>query len=219
LLADWTQRQVGFAPETPLFHVAVTDLEIHEDIAKASQVGDDLVGRSHIRFGHNLQQRRAGTIEVDDADACSRAMDILTGILFQVGTSNPHALVRLSGRDINPAMFADRRLVLGNLIAFREIGIEVMLPRKSVVLADPAIQGKTRPDSHLDRSPVDDRKAAWESEADGAGLTVGRQAEHRPTSAKHLRLRSQLGMDLDTDDDFIAGLTSTLENHRSSIFL
>jgi hypothetical protein len=146
-------------------------------------------------------------------------MDILTGILFQVGASNPHALVRLSGRDINPAMFADRRLVLGNLIAFREIGIEVMLPRKSVVLADPAIQGKTRPDSHLDRSPVDDRKAAWESEADGAGLTVGRQAEHRPTSAKHLRLRSQLGMDLDTDDDFIAGLTSTLENHRSSIFL
>jgi hypothetical protein len=164
---------------------------------------------SHIRFGHNLQQRRAGTIEVDDADACSRAMDILTGILFQVGASNPHALVRLSGRDINPAMFADRRLVLGNLIAFREIGIKVMFPRKSVVLADPAIQG----------SLVDDRKAAWQTEADGAGLTVGRQAERCPTPAKHLRLRPQLGMDLDTDDDFIAGLTSTLENHRSSIFL
>ena len=71
-------------------------------------------------------------------------------------------------------MLADRRFVLGDLIALGEVRIEIVLAGKSVLRADGTAQRQPGPDRHLHGLPIDDGKYARHPEADGASLGVGR---------------------------------------------
>ncbi len=158
LLPQGTQGEVRLAAETAFVHIAVADFEIHENIPEALQIGHHFVGGTHVRFGHNFQQRRSGPIQIHPAAARSGLVHVLSGVFFQVRPPDPHALPAVAGGNLDPSLLADRRFVLGNLIALRQIGIEVVLARKPVVLADRAIQRKTGANGHFDGSLVDDRQ-------------------------------------------------------------
>src|SRR5690606_12553386 len=58
-------RDVGVAAHRALRHVAVGNAQIKNDRMQLLEVGDCLLGAAQFRLGNDLQQRRAGAVEVD----------------------------------------------------------------------------------------------------------------------------------------------------------
>jgi hypothetical protein len=75
---------------------------------------------------------------------------IFSGIFFQMSAADPHALRRPPHGDFHPAMLANGSLILRDLIALRQIGIEVVFTGKPVLSTDRTVQGETGANGHLD---------------------------------------------------------------------
>ena len=84
-----------------------------------------LLGRAQVGLGDDLRERRAAAVEVDDArvravDPPARAdVDQLRRVLLQVHAVDAHLA--------QPAAPAQRLVVLGDLVALGQVGIEVVL--------------------------------------------------------------------------------------------
>ena len=84
-----------------------------------------LLGRAQVGLGDDLRQRRAAAVEVDDAGV--RAVDPPAGadvdqlgrVLLEVHAVDAHVA--------QPAAAAQRLVVLGDLVALRQVRIEVVL--------------------------------------------------------------------------------------------
>ena len=122
---------------------------------------------------------------------------------------------RLEGQ--RPAR-GQRQVVLADLVALGQVGIEV-------VLAVPARHVRdARADRHpggqhvAHRQPVDDRQRSGHAEADRAGVRVGRRLlEVGRAAAEHLRGRPQLDVDLDADDG-LPGRRRRARSRRQRLF-
>ena len=99
---------------------------------------------------------------------------------------------------------AERLVVLGDLVALGQVGIEVVLAVEDGVLDDLAAEGVAEQDRHLDRAPVRDRQRARVREADRAGARVLGREVLELAAAEHLRPRLQMDVDLEADDRFPA---------------
>jgi hypothetical protein len=53
-------------------------------------VGDGLFGRAHVGLGDDLEQRRAGAVEVDAGHAVEVLVQALAGVLLEVGARQAH---------------------------------------------------------------------------------------------------------------------------------
>src|SRR5436190_7930747 len=95
---------------------------------------------------------------------------------------------------------AEGLVVLGDLVALRVVGIEVVLAVEDRVRRDLAPERETKEDRPLDRLPVRHRQRARQCEADGARVRVRRVEVRHPAAAEHLRLRLQVNVDLEADD-------------------
>ena len=129
-------------------------------------------------------------------------MERLPRIFFEVHSrdSNP---IRCAVHAIREtAVGSERLLVLGDLVAFREIWVEVVLAGKDRRALDRAAEGQRRPDRILDRPAVEHRKRPRQTEADWADVGIGRGAEFRATTTKDLRVGQQLRVDFEADDGF-----------------
>src|SRR5207302_11515380 len=105
------------------------------------------------------------------------------------------------------AVAAHREVVLADLVALGEVGVEVVLAVELGELLDLAVERHGRGQEQLDRPAVDDRQAARQPEADGAGVGVRGLAEVvGAAAAEHLGPRRQLDMDLHPDHGFPVGL-------------
>src|SRR5688500_4536752 len=113
-------------------------------------------------------------------------MQVLPGVLFEMRPCDSNPLCGIPRLDVDPSVFADRRLILRDLIPLRKIWIEIILSSKPVRL-DGTVQCQTRADRHLNHGPIDDRQAARHAEAYGTGLRIGRKTESGSTAAKHFR--------------------------------
>ena len=100
---------------------------------------------------------------------------------------------------------AQRDVVLGDLVALGEVGIEVVLAVEDRARRDLAAQ------RHPHHDPVDHglgvghRQRAGQAEADRAGARVGLLAEAQLAAAEHLRAGLELDVDLEADDGFVRG--------------
>ncbi len=158
-----------------------------------ASAGDDISG--------SLTISSSGTPErLKSTRLASRVVDVLAGVLLHVDAREPHALGVAVHRDLDRAAGADRQLVLADLIALGEIGIEVVLARPPAALGDAAAGGEAGTHRELDDPPIQHRQHAGHAEADGAGVMVGRRAELRRAAAEDLRFGQQLGVDLEADD-------------------
>ena len=97
------------------------------------------------------------------------------------------------------------QVILRDLVALGQVGIEVILAVELGEFRNLAVQGERGPDRALDRAPVDHGERTRQAEAHGAGVRVwgGRQVIRR-ARAEHLALRQHLGVDLEADHDFVA---------------
>src|SRR5690349_5113250 len=80
--------------------------------------------------------------------------------------------VAVLGWQEEPARAAKRSLVLADLVALRQVGIEVVLAREDGPLGDLAVERETEQDRHLDRARVRDGKRPRVREADGTCMRV-----------------------------------------------
>ena len=98
------------------------------------------------------------------------------------------------------AAAAERRLVLADLVALRQVGIEVVLAREDRMLGEIS-QPSARPSLivMLDRARVRHRQRAGMREADRAGVRVLRRAVLELAAAEHLRPRLQVRVHLEAD--------------------
>ena len=119
-------------------------------------------------------------------------MDVLSRILLEVDALEAN-LSQAGHRDGSAG--ADGQLVLRDLIALRQVRIEVVLPCPDAAPGDGAAEGLARLDRHLDRAAVQRRQRPGQPEADRADLRVGRRAELRRAAAEDLRSGEELRVD------------------------
>ena len=131
----------------------------------------------------------------------------LAGVLLQVQALDPDRhRVAAVGVDHHFAFAHDRRLELADLIALRQVGIEIVL----AVEHRPQIDLGLQPEPGADRLPdallVDHRQHAGHRRVDQRHVGVRLAAESGRRAGEQLRLRGDLGVNLQTDDHFpVAG--------------
>ena len=161
--------------------------------------------------GDDLDERRPGAVEVDerpvgagDAALGSAHVHVLRRVLFEMGADDAHGDVAVGGRQRERPVDAERLVVLGDLVALRQVGIEVVLAMEGGPLDDFAAERVAEQDRHLDRAPVRDGERARVREADGARARVLGREVLELAAAEHLRPRLQVDVDLEADDRFPA---------------
>ena len=104
--------------------------------------------------------------------------------------------------NLERAAEGERAVVLADLVALREIRVEVVLAGEDARLLHLAAEGERRGDGHAHGLRVEHGQRAREAEAHRARARVRRLAEARLARAERLRPREQLRVHLEADDDF-----------------
>ncbi len=125
---------VDVAPHIPLLEIALAHAAVNENLLQRKEVFECLFGRGEIRLRNNFHQRRARAVEIHSAR--SLEMHVLADILFEMNARHADRLLNPADRDVHRAANAQRLVVLRNLVVFRHIRIEVVLPVELAVLAD-----------------------------------------------------------------------------------
>ena len=108
--------------------------------------------------------------------------------------------------DDDLALAHDRRLVLADLVALRQVGIEIVLAVEHRFQIDPRLEPEAGADGLPDALLVDHRQHAGHGRIDERHVRIGFAAERGRGAGKELRLRRHLSMDLHADDDLpVAG--------------
>ena len=102
----------------------------------------------------------------------------LAGVFFQVGARQAApSCFAPSTHDVDAAALHHRHLVLADLVALGQVGVEVVLAREDRLRRDRGAHRQTEADGALDRAAVHHRQRARQRQVDRAGLRVGRGAE------------------------------------------
>ena len=184
--ADRAHRHVGVAAERAFLHVAVADLEVAHQRVDLLHVRDRFLRRAHVGLGDDLEQRRAGAIEVDARQAVEVLVQRLAGVLFEVRARDADRLARaVVEHDLERALLDDRLLVLADLVALRQIGIEVVLAREHRAVRDRARRprGRTSPPC----APLRDSAPAARPDSRGRRGSPACSARRRRRSARSRR--------------------------------
>src|SRR5262249_56585049 len=145
---------VGVAAEAAFLHVPVADLEVLEDGAQRPQVGARLGGAAQVGLAHDLEERDAAAVEVDQAATGVGVVNVLPGVLLHVDAGQAHTPRRAVDHDLEPAGRAHGLLVHADLVALRKVGVEVVLAREARVGRDRATGGQAGTDRELDDAAV-----------------------------------------------------------------
>ncbi len=99
------------------------------------RIRDRFGGAAHVRLGDDLQQRRAGAVQVDAGHALIVFMQRLAGIFFQMGARQLYGfqfrLAVLLEHERQCAALHYRTFELADLVALRQVRIEIILARKN----------------------------------------------------------------------------------------
>ena len=125
--------------------------------------------------------------------------------------------------DIDEAMLGQRLVVLRDLVALGQVGIEVVLARENRARIHPAVQRQRGLDGQFHGLPAQHRQRAGQSQAYRADVGVGRRAETGGAAAEDLGARGELDVDFQADDrlvlgdDLGAGLKTGARRHALSL--
>jgi len=137
-------------------------------------VRDGLLGRAHIGFRDDLQERRTRSIQIDAGRVRESFMERFAGVLLEVRTSDADGLHgAVVEHDADRAPADHRMLVLADLVAFRQIGVEIILARENRPGRDGRPDREPELDGHGERRLVEHRQHPGVGEIDQVGLRVG----------------------------------------------
>ena len=131
----------------------------------------------------------------------------LAGVLLQVHALDPDRDgLALRHVDDDLALAHDRRFVLADLVALRQVRIEIVLPVEYRLEIDLRLEPKAGADRLLDAFLVDHRQHAGHRRIDQRDMRVRCAAEFGRGAGKQLGVGRHLGMHFHADDDFpVAG--------------
>ncbi len=104
-----------------------------------------------------------------------------------------------------PAL-AQRLVVLADLVALGQVGIEVVLAMEDRPWRKLGAHGEADHQAVVDRPLVGQRQRPGQAEADRAGEGVRRLAEGQRAAAEHLRRGGELDVNLQADDGLVLDL-------------
>ena len=125
----------------------------------------------------------------------------LACILFQMHAFDTNAHLAIRHIELDRALADDRLLVLRNLIAGGQIGIEIILAIENRCEIDLCIETETGFHRLFDTEAIDHRQHAGKRRIDEADLRIGRAAKFRRRSRKQFGFGGDLRMDFQPDDD------------------
>ena len=146
-------------------------------------------------------------VEVDVGLAGMLVVQALAGILLEMQALDADAARLAVGQvDLDLALADDRVLVLRDLVARRQVGIEVVLAVEHRAQVDPGVEPEAGAHRLLDAALVDHRQHAGHGGVDQRHLGVGIGAERGRRAGEELGVGDHLGMDFQPEHDFpIAG--------------
>ena len=159
-------------------------------------------GRAHVRLADDLDERDAAAVVVDVGAAIGIGKPFvqrLARVLFHVDARQADVF-SAAGRDVEAAAERQRPLVLRNLVALRQVRIEVVLPREDRCRLDVAAERERRLDRVVHRLAIEHRQRARQPQAHRTHLRVRRGAERRAAAAEDLRAGRELCVDFEPDD-------------------
>ena len=206
LLADGAHGHVDVAAERTFLHVAVADAQPHHEAVQRFRVGDGFRGAADFRLGDDLQQRRAGAVQVDAAHAVVVLVQRLAGVFLEVGAGQVDGLrlqlAVLLEREREAAALHDRVFELADLVTLRQVGIKVVLAREDGLRRNPGADREAEADGAFDGALVHHGQHARQRQVDGARLRVRLGAELDRAAAEDFGVGRELDVVLKTDDDF-----------------
>ena len=177
-LTRFADRDIDVGAHGALVHIAIAGAEIAQDLPQFGDIGAGLFGAAHIGFGDDLHQRHAGAVEVDEGFARVLVMLRLAGILFEMQAGDADDFLRaIIKGDLDLAGAHDGVGELADLIALRQVGVEVILPVEARPEVDLGIQAKTGAHGLGHAFGVDGGQHAGEAGIDERHLAIGRGAE------------------------------------------
>ena len=127
-LARPAHRDIDVGAQRTLLHIAVAGAEIAQDRPQLRHIGLGLLGRAHVGLRDDLHQRDARAVEIDEGFRRRLVVQRLAGVLLEMqpldADFDPLGRRHIDGDD---ALADDRALILRDLIALRQIGIEIVL--------------------------------------------------------------------------------------------
>src|SRR5256886_7222143 len=180
-------RYVHVGAQVALLHIAIAGAEIAQDGTQLRDIGLGLLGRAHVRLRYDLHQRHARAIEVDERHAGMPVVQRLAGVLLEMQPLNPHShALAVRQIDENLALAHERRFVLADLVALREIGIKVVLAVEYRLQIDLRLEPEAGAHPLLDALFIDHRQHAGHGRADEGYARIGPAAEGGRCTGKEL---------------------------------
>jgi hypothetical protein len=137
---------VGVAAQRTFFHVAVADAGVEDDFLKPGEVLVRFRGRSHVRFADDLGEGHARAVQIDGGlrGSISEALvQTLARVFFQVQAGDADFFLAFRASYVHRfrcIQFRQRLVILRDLVALRQVRIEIVLPRKNGSFVDAALQ-------------------------------------------------------------------------------
>ena len=203
LAPDRPHRDVGIAAHGAVGEDAIVDADGNEDGAQLLEVGRGLFCGAQLGLGDNLDETCASPVEVDERVGSVGGVRRLPRILFHVDAGDAAPLGLTGDLEEQLATFAERRVELGDLVALREVGIEVVLSGELALAPDVATEGDACAQGQRYSLALQHGERARVARAYLVDDRVCRLAEGDGTSAENLGIGAQLRVDFEPDDGFV----------------
>ncbi len=195
------QGDVRVAAQTSLFHVAIADAEVFENLFEGGEVGVGLGRAAQVGLAHDLHERRAAPVHVEQRVRIL-VVDQFTGILFEMNARDADSFLLPVDNDGKTAPQADRHIVLRDLVPLGKIRVEVVLAGEDRLRSNGTADGEPHAHGHAHRFTVEHGKRSGKPETDRAAVGIRRIAERGGAAAEHLGFRQKLGVNFEADDRF-----------------
>ncbi len=119
-----------------------------------------LLGRADVGVGDDLHERRPGTVEVDEADLVARGIgrvNELRRVFLEVRPRDADGERTLGRLDGQAAGRREGQVVLADLVALGQVGIEVVLAVPAGGVRRGRFDREARREDVLDGAAIDDR--------------------------------------------------------------
>jgi hypothetical protein len=138
------------------------------------------LGGAQVGLADDLDERRAAAVQVEIGmlvGVGKAVVQALARVFFQVHAGNADLPRAAGGWNFDAAELGKRFIVLRDLVALGQVGVEIILAREDRALVDAAVQCHGREHGKLHRLSVQNRQSAEQAEADRANIGIGRIAE------------------------------------------
>ena len=195
---------VGVEAQAPLVHLPRRDAQVDQDPPEFAQKRVGRINAPYIRTRHDLDQRHAAAVHVDQAAAGSVVfkVDALACVLLYVDLPNAHAPDLPPNLHVKMPAGGQGLRVLSDLIALGQVGVEVVLAGEARARRDRRTKRERDRRRGVHDGPVEHGQRSRHAQTDGARARIRRASGGVQASAENLGARRELRVHLEAYDGF-----------------